>query len=173
MAIIIDTNCFSNVFSRSSIKHKEFEPVLNWIINGKGIMIYGGTKYKEELRKAPKYLRLINLLKELGKVYIGADEEIDEYQSIIEKLRDNSDFDDPHLPAIVIVTKCRIICTEDIRSIPYVTDRKYYPKNYDLPVYYTTSKNKNLLSDKYVDKTLKPLCKLNKKQIKVFENFKV
>jgi hypothetical protein len=162
MAIIIDANCIANVFSKKSAKHKDFKPVLNWILLGKGLMIFGGTQYKKELIKTAKYLPIIRLLKEVGKAIEGSAENIDEYQATVEKLRDNMDFDDPHLPAIVVVTKCRIICSEDTRSIPYVQDGKYYPNGFTTPVYYTSAKNKDLLTDIYVDKTLKPLCRLNK-----------
>ena len=54
MPIIVDTNCFANVFSRNATRHNEFEPVLNWILRGKGKLIYGGTKYKTELKKSYK-----------------------------------------------------------------------------------------------------------------------
>ncbi|MCX2680930.1 hypothetical protein OOZ15_13335 [Galbibacter sp. EGI 63066] len=162
MAIIIDTNSIANVFSPSSHKHTEFKPVLEWILTGKGIMIYGGTKYKKELSKTPKYLPIIRLLKDVGKVIEGCNENIDKLQKEIENKNDDTDFDDPHLPAIVVDTKCRIICSEDTRSINHVTNRKYYPNNFKLPVFYTSKVNSNLLQDKYVDKSLKPLCKLNK-----------
>lgn len=162
MAIIIDANCIANVFSKKSAKHEDFKPVLNWILLGKGIMIYGGTQYKKELKKTSKYLPIIRLLKDVGKVIEGSKEEIDKYQRKVEDLRDNQDFDDPHLPAIVVVTKCKIICSEDTRSISYVQNSKYYPKGFSPPVYYTSGKNKNILTDKYVDQSLKPLCKLNK-----------
>lgn len=162
MAIIIDANCIANVFSKKSANHEEFKPVLNWILLGKGLMIYGGSQYKKELAKTSKYLPIIRLLKDVGKAIEGCKEDIDKYQEKVEQLRDNMDFDDPHLPAIVVVTKCKIICSEDTRSIPYVQNGKYYPKSFTTPVYYTSSKNKDLLTDKYVDNSLKPLCKLNK-----------
>lgn len=162
MAIIIDANCVANVFSKKSAKHEDFKPVLNWILLGKGLMIYGGTQYKKELAKTAKYLPIIRLLKDVGKAIEGCKTDIDKYQQKVEDLRDNMDFDDPHLPAIVFVTKCRVICSEDTRSIPYVQDGKYYPNGFTTPVYYTSIKNKSLLTDKYVDKSLKPLCKLNK-----------
>ncbi|AEV31403.1 hypothetical protein Oweho_0383 [Owenweeksia hongkongensis DSM 17368] len=162
MAIIIDTNCIANVFSKKSDNHENFEPVLNWILHGKGLMIYGGTKYKQELSKTSKYLPIIRLLKEVGKAVEGCKEDIDKYQKKIEDLRDNKDFDDPHLPAIAIVTRCKLVCSEDTRSIAYVQNGKYYPKGFSTPVYYTSIKNKNLLTDKYIDNSLKPLCKLNK-----------
>lgn len=162
MAIIIDANCIANVFSKNNSKHSEFKPVLDWIIEGKGLMIIGGTKYQGELAKLSKFLTIIRLLKEIGKVYSGNCHNIDNYQLKVEALRDSLDFDDPHLPAIIIDTKCRIICSEDTRSIPYVTDSKYYPKGVKTPVYYTSARNKDLLCDSYVDTSLKPLCKMNK-----------
>jgi hypothetical protein len=162
MAVIIDANCIANVFSKKSAKHADFKPVLNWILLGKGLMIFGGSQYKRELAKTSKYLPIVRLLKEVGKAIEGSTIDIDKYQTIVENIRDDMDFDDPHLAAIVVVTKCRIICTEDCRSIPFVQDGKYYPKGFKTPVYYTSIKNKDLLTDKYVDSALKPLCKLNK-----------
>lgn len=162
MPIIIDTNCISTVFSKKSLRHKDFEPVLNWILYGKGIMVIGGTKYREELKKMPQYLKLIRLIKESGKLLTGNDEAIDRRQREIESLSNNPDFDDPHLPAIIADTKCRLICSVDTRSVPYVTDNKFYPKGIVIPSYYTSARNKNLLCDTYVDNSLKPLCKISK-----------
>ncbi|OYU97400.1 MAG: hypothetical protein CFE21_03660 [Bacteroidetes bacterium B1(2017)] len=162
MPIIIDTNCFANVFSRNSTKHNEFEPVLKWIIEGKGLIIYGGSKYKEELKRASKYLTLFRLLKEVGKVVNTLDTEIDKLQSNIERIKKEEAFNDVHLLAISVITKCRVICSEDTTSIQFVTSREYLPKGSVKPVYYTSKKNLNLLCDKYVDKSLKPLCKINK-----------
>lgn len=162
MPIIVDTNCFANVFSRTSAKHKDFQPVLSWVVEGKGIFIYGGTKYKEELKKAKKYLTIFRLLKEVGKAINKLDDEIDELQKIIESKKEKELFNDVHLLAISAITKCRIICSEDTTSIQFVTDKKYLPKGTEKPVYYTSIKNKNLLCDKYVDDSLKPLCKIKK-----------
>ncbi len=162
MPIIVDTNCFANVFSRTSAKHKDFEPVLSWVVEGKGLIIYGGTKYKRELKKAKKYLTIFRLLKEVGKVVYKLDDEIDELQNKIEAQKESSLFNDVHLLAISAVTKCRIICSEDTTSIPFVTDKKYLPKGTIKPVYYTSIKNKNLLCDKYVDDSLKPLCTIKR-----------
>lgn len=166
MPIIIDTNCFANVFSRSSAKHKDFEPVLKWIIEGRGILIYGGSKYKEELRKASRYLTLFRLLKEVGKAVNKFDNEIDRLQKSIEAKKVEQEFNDVHLLAISVVSRCMLICSEDTKSIKYVTSRKYLPKGSLKPVYYTSIKNVILLNDKYVDDSLKPLCKVNKRLAK-------
>lgn len=163
MPIIVDTNCFANVFSRNSARHNDFKPVLDWILYGKGLLVYGGTQYKNELKKANKYLAIFRFLKESGKVINGDDSKIDEIQSQIEKKNTDERFNDIHLVAISINTKCILICSEDTTSIKYVTNKKYFPKNTNKPVYYTSVSNKNLLCDNYVDDSLKPLYKIKKK----------
>lgn len=160
MPIIIDTNCVPTLFNRRSENFKELEPVLNWILKGKGVMIIGGTKYKEEISKLRNYLGIIRLLKEGGKLQEGDLNEIDNYQRKVERLNSDPDFDDPHLVAIVFVTKCKIICSADGRSVKHVTDAKYYPTNFRKPVYYMSSRNKDLLCDTYVDDSFKPLAKI-------------
>lgn len=61
MCIILDINILSSVFSQAAMKHREFEPVLKWITEGHGRVVYGGTKYKKELGKTP-YLKIFSLL---------------------------------------------------------------------------------------------------------------
>lgn len=163
MPIIIDANCIANVFDINCTRHAEFSPVREWIVSGKGKMVYGGTTYEDELRLLPKYLPIIRLLKESNKVIKGNKTEIDKYQFYVENKRSDPDFDDPHLVAISVVTKCLLICSEDTRSIKHVKDRKYYPKSFSkLPSYYTSSSNSNLLSDIYVHQIFKPLTTINK-----------
>lgn len=169
MPVIIDTNCIAQVFSKSSLNHKEFEPILNWILKGKGLMIMGGSKYKTELHKLHKYLKIIRYIKEAGKIYEGDCNLIDNYQKKVEEINTDPDFDDPHLVALAFITKCKIICSEDDRSIKHVTDSKYYPSGFRKPVYYKSSKNSDLLSEKYVDDCLKPLTKINKSKSIVIE----
>ncbi|WP_120489201.1 hypothetical protein [Bergeyella cardium] len=162
MAIIIDTNCFANVFDKKSANHQEYKPVLDWIVSGKGLLVYGGSKYIAELKKSPKYLPIFRLLKEVNKVIIGNTENIDKIQAEIESVWKDENFDDPHLVAIVIDTKCRLICSEDKRSIPFVRNQKLYPKGFQAPSYYTGSRNKDLLCDNYIHDDIKPLHKLKK-----------
>ncbi len=163
MPIIIDANCIANVFDINCVKHNEYSPVREWIVSGKGKMVYGGTKYEQELRSLSKYLPLIRYLKDINKVIKGDKVEIDKYQCYVESIKDNADFDDPHLVAISVVTKCLLICSEDTRSIKYVKDRKYYPKSFSkVPSYYTSSSNSNLLCDTYVHTIFKPLTTINK-----------
>ena len=85
MCVIVDTNCLASVFERKSEKHPQFAPVLEWIIYGKGKLIYGGSKYISELRKASKYFKIINQLKKKGKVICVDKERVDREQKRIEK----------------------------------------------------------------------------------------
>lgn len=165
MAIIIDTNCFARVFCRSNKEHADFAPVLDWIIEGNGIMVYGGTKYNNELNKCKKYIPFFNLLKTAKKTFKCNCAKVDELQAKYEGMINDPDFDDPHLPAIVLVSKCRLICSKDYRSIPFVTSRDMYPKRFHLPQYYSSAKDKKLLCDDMIDERLKKYChSLNKRQ---------
>ncbi|WP_333661533.1 hypothetical protein [Chishuiella changwenlii] len=169
MAIIIDTNCLANVFSKSSDKHNEFKPVLDWILKGKGFLIYGGSKYNEELKKTPKYLPILRLLKDVGKVHKGNDDNIDNIENSISKTNTSKLFNDIHILAICLDTKCNLVCSEDTTSIPFITDPKHFGKGNIRPNFYTSSRNKDILDDKYVNQCYKPLCKINKEIAKKIE----
>ena len=162
MAIILDTNCFANVFSRNSAKHNEFKPVLDWVVKGKGLFIYGGTQYISELSTCSQFLPIFRELRLVGKVLEIEKNKVDSRQEEIRTKIPDEEFDDKHLPAIIIESKCRLICSDDKRSIKYVTEPTLYPKGISKPKYYTGSSNANILCDDNIDKSLKPLCKLNK-----------
>ena len=135
-------------------------------------MIYGGSKYIEELGKT-KYAKLINLLKKQtgNKIYVLDKEKVDQRQKIVEEMITDLDFDDPHLPAIAEVGKCKLVCSEDIRSIKFVTLKELY-KDKTPPNYYTGKRNIDLLCDNYVTDTHKPLTKLTKKDQKIVEEIR-
>ncbi len=97
----------------------------------------GGTKYLKELRGAAKFLTIIRLLNDIGKVVQVNSVAVDKLQVVMEEKINNPDFDDPHLPAIVIVSKCQIICSKDHRAIGFVTKPNLYPNGIKAPVFYT------------------------------------
>lgn len=164
MCIIVDTNTFSLVFKANSNYTQDFRPVLDWVIGGKGKFVIGGTKYLDELKQNRKALSFLNIMRsKTNKVIILNKNKVDEWQIIIQQKKQDSDFDDPHLPAMVIVSRCLLICSLDKRSIEYVTSKSIYPKNIKVPKYYTGIHNVNLLCDKYIDKKYFPLDKLNKR----------
>lgn len=169
MAIILDTNCFSHVFCPKDVRHAEFRPVLEWVIKGNGFFVYGGKKYLHELKKAGRFIYIFSLLKELGKAIEIDPKKIDNYQERVMQKEKDPDFDDPHLPAIVAVSHCRLICSTDERSIKFVMRRDFYPKKFGLPKFYKGIANKSLLKDVNIPKQLhQKKKKIGKKQAEKF-----
>lgn len=147
MCIVIDTNSFASVFDSKSDDHYEFRPVLNWITNGKGKIVYGGTKYRDELRATKRYLRIFVELAKKRKVVEIPDEDIDLEQERIENLLRHRDFDDPHIVAIVSVSRCKLVCSKDSRAYPFIKDVSLYPRAGMRPRIYSGSNNSDLLCD--------------------------
>ncbi len=157
MCIVIDTNTFASVFDKSSKHHDEFKPVLDWIVYGKGKIVYGGKKYKQELRQARKYLSLFLELDKAKKIVTVGDDRVDEQQRDVQAVVEHRDFDDPHLIAIIIVSGCRLICSSDSRAYPFFKDGKLYPKHAQRPkIYSGHSSNIDLLCDENIVAVCKP-----------------
>ena len=94
MCIIIDTNILNEVFNPKNQNHLEFKPVYEWIINGKGKVVYGGTKYITEIPK--KYLEIFKLLKTVGKAHLVNSESVDIAAASATEKIEHPDFDDQH-----------------------------------------------------------------------------
>lgn len=171
MCVIVDANTLSSVFKDDAMKKQQFEPVLKWVLEGKGKFIIGGTKYLNELRKVKVASEFLSMLKmrTKDKVVMLDKEKVDKYQRIVEEKVNDPKFDDPHLPAMVITSNCMVICSLDARSIEYVTRHDLYPKGVDVPRYYTGVHNIDLLCDKYIHRRYKPLSKMKYSES---ENFK-
>lgn len=149
MGLIIDTNCLSHVFNKNDEKHPDFLPVYEWLMCGSGQLIYGGSRYLQELSMT-RYVKIFSLLRTYKKAMIYDCGSIDMLQKQIEQKISDPDFDDPHLPAIVIVSKCRVICSGDTRSIKFVKKKDLYPKGVRRPSFYTGINNTHLLKPCYV-----------------------
>lgn len=150
--VILDTNCFSHVFNRNDKRNSEFEPFLKWLCYGPGYLVYGGSKYLEELKKATRYTRLFQLLHNYNKADLYCSHSVDEEMERIIRFVDNPAFDDPHLAAIVVVSKCRVICTGDVRCVPFLKRKAIYAGKALCPKFYTSFKCADLLKPQYVGK---------------------
>lgn len=169
MCLIIDTNTFNSVFDKNNIHHDHFAPILNWIIEGEGKVIIGGTKYKNELKHAHKYLKIFGQLNRSRKLINLNDQIVDDYQKILEAMETHPDFDDPHLVAIAYTSRCKIICSLDKRAFPFLNRKDFYPNNSPRPKIYSSNKNINLLCRKYIANICEPCLKLNKNEISVLK----
>jgi predicted nucleic acid-binding protein len=172
MCIIIDTNSWAEVFDATAEKHTEFEPVYVWIAGEHGIgkMVCGGATYRNEIPK--KYLRIFKLFNDKRKTIMIADEVVDAKETELKAMLEHRDFDDPHIVALVCVSGCRLVCTQDDRAIPFITGKhkeakQFYPKKFVRPKIYRSSKNANLLVEKNIPKQYLPPERNTKKQSKV------
>jgi predicted nucleic acid-binding protein len=123
----------------------EFEPVLHWVTNGSGFVVYGGSKYKDELRNSERYLGIFNELKNKRKLKEVNHALVNEHQKIVEDLAKPKSFNDAHIIAIFRVSGCRLLCSNDKRSFSFIQDKRFYLKRQKIPSIYTNRSHKNLL----------------------------
>lgn len=147
MCVIIDSCSIPSVFNTGDPDHLQFKPVREWIMNGSGFMVYGGSRYIKELDKLSSYHKLIlSLSKDPSIVKRFSDEEIDACECNIASIIHDKEFNDKHIAAMASVSKCRVICTKDARSAKYLKDKRIYPKRQKTPKLYTSIANQDLLT---------------------------
>ena len=169
MCIIIDSCCFASVFEKRALDHSDFRPVLEWVVAGKGKIVYGGTKYRRELKRAKKYIFFIGELKRAGKTVELPSQIVDEIENETKQKISHRNFDDQHIVAMIIVSKCRLICTKDKRANPFIKEPSLYPKKFKVPKLYCSSRNANLLRDDYIIEICRPIKKGSKDLRQLFK----
>lgn len=169
MCVVIDTCSLSSVFEKRASDHNEFRPLLQWVVAGKGKIIYGGTKYINELKKAHKYIFILGQLQRAGKTINLPSKEVDVIEEEIEERTAGTSFNDQHLVAIVILSKCRIVCTKDKKSFPFLKNPHLYPGYSKKPRLYTAARNADLLSDNSIVDICRPSNKGSKDLKRYFD----
>jgi hypothetical protein len=151
MCLVIDTCCLAMVFQGDNRRHREFVPVLRWI-HGRGCMIYGGTKYNRELRAITDILGLvIELSKQRRTVQIPT-ATVDTIAAALKARFPERAFNDEHIVALVIASRCRVVCTDDTGAISYLrrTDVFQPYPNVKRPSIYRGARNGRLCCDRYI-----------------------
>jgi len=152
MCLVIDACCLAKVFDPTNRQHGEFVPVWEWISQGRGRMIYGGTKYVKEMNEVTKVLRLITELERRGRVWILPQKCVDILANEIRhKINDNR-LNDEHLIAIVIESRCHVVCTDDREAMPFLKRTALFA-DYKMKrprIYQRKMTHWHLCSDKYV-----------------------
>lgn len=146
MCIVIDVNRIPSVFNPNARDHHEFQPILKWLDRCKTKIVYGGTKYKDELSKMPNYFGVLSEMKKAGQVCEVDDDSVDAAQEEISRKTHHSNFNDQAIVAIVLVSRCRLICSNDKSSFPFLRLRSLYPKHSKPPSIYTGRGNVALLN---------------------------
>lgn len=162
MCIIVDTNVLPNVFKQSSSNHSQFKPVRDWIIEGKGKIVFGGTKYIDEIKGT--YLAFFLQLKKAGKAVFIPSNLIDAEQLVVEGMIVHPDFDDPHLVGLLRVSGCKLICSLDSRAFPYFRHSLFFTPASNRPRIYSTLSNSNLLCDRHIADVCKPCAPTTNQQ---------
>ena len=161
MCLIIDTCAIHSVFDKKSESHKDFRPILDWLTLKNGKLIVGGTKYNNEFhRSTKKYLNILAELKRNNKIIKLPTSEVDREQARVQELEPAQEFDDPHLIAIVRVSKCKLLCTHEERGMKYLTRADLYRPAATRPKIYKRREHERLLRD---SRLIATICKLKDK----------
>lgn len=120
MCLVIDICCLSMVFDERNEQHPRFISVLHWIADGKGRVIYGGTKYNSELREARKFVGVIAEFARSGKTIQIPDIDVDTIAAALKAKITDPKFNDEHLVALVIASRCCVVCTNDNVAIAFL-----------------------------------------------------
>ncbi|MCW3491544.1 hypothetical protein [Dethiobacter alkaliphilus] len=161
MCIVIDMNTLPSLFKKTSLEHEEFKPVRDWILEGKGKVVFGGSTYIKELSRT-SYLRIFRLLIDVRKAVVLPKGEVDNIEKEIIESREDDDFDDAHLMAIFIQSDCKLLCSKDARSYKYLKDSSMYPRGRRKPKIYSRRRNADLLTDRNIASICLPCIVLSK-----------
>lgn len=155
MCIIADPPTFIPIFKNTDPEYEKFSAVREWVQNGRGKFIMGGTTYQNELFAVRSILKILTELERRGKVKRTDTMTVDSEEAIVKELEPTQDFDDPHLVALVRASGCKVICIRDPRSHRFLRMAKFYKSKKDRPKLYTREKNINLLCNN----NIAPCCK--------------
>ena len=111
------------------------------------MVVYGGTRYKEELKRAQKYHRLFNEFRNARKIIEIDQTAVDDKEEEIAKRPQNAGFNDAHIVAILAVSGCRLLCSDDKRADKYIKNLTFYPKKSKRPKIYRGLRHECLLCD--------------------------
>jgi predicted nucleic acid-binding protein len=133
--MLIDTNLIAVFFNKNNERHGIYKPVLEWFMTGKAKIVTGGGRYyqREIKERLVSYVPILTELSRLNKTHWFPDKDVDELVTHIESLESDSDFDDPHIVALLCISKAKIFCSEDERAFKFVKDKKFYPKGQETP----------------------------------------
>lgn len=150
MCIVIDTNALAPVFNESCADHVQFSPIRDWIIDGDGFIVWGGSKYERELKKAVRYLRLFRLLKDSGKAVEVSKKLVNATEKSTKLKSKGTKCNDQHIISIFIVSGCRLLCSIDNSADKYIKNKTFYPKKHKIPSIYRGLNQKHLLVKKNI-----------------------
>jgi len=148
MCFVLDINSFHRVFNIRNADHCDFAPLLSWLYdNPRTSLVIGGTHYRKELSKLPKYLDKLVELKRARKLREICDKTVDAEEKRLRQAVKHRDFNDQHIIAIFCASGCLIFASHDKRADPFIKKKSLYPKGQKRPSIYRSAKHTLLLCD--------------------------
>lgn len=161
MCIIIDTNTLASVFVKTSANHVEFKPVFDWIVEGKGKVVYGGTRYQNELGKYRGVFAQLAIAKKAVKIN---NVEVDAEEANAMLKIQHPDFDDQHLVGLLVVSKCKLICSLDESAFRFFRHKLFFNPASRKPKIFRGRSNRDLLSDRNIAEVCRPCAATTNEQ---------
>ena len=121
---------------------------MDWVNSGKGRIIYGGEHYNRELRATNHYHGILTEMRRSRKAEEINGDSVDNVEREIINIINNENCDDTHIIAIVIVSRCRLICSKDKNSYIFLKDKSLYPNGCPIPKIYGSKTPKIILQNK-------------------------
>ena len=117
------------------------------------------TPRTKELLRMKGYFGLLSEMKRGGKALEIDKTTVDRVQEDVKRIVKHRNFNDQAIVAIVIVSGCRLICSKDTKSFPFLKSRAIYPKGVNRPSIYTGRRNIPLLINRHIVNSCGPCCK--------------
>jgi hypothetical protein len=161
MCLVIDVNAMGAVFDRENADHSNFKTIEEWVISGKAKLIFGGTKYREEIAKLSnrKYVGLFNQLRQMRKIVYADDGLVDTRTLEVGAMESATDFNDQHVVGLISTSAAKVLCTNDNPLIKYAKMSKFYPKHQKPPFIFTRTTRRGLVKDTLISPTCRPCRK--------------
>jgi len=126
----------------------EFSPINQWLHKReKARMVYGGTKYRQEMSVLRKYFGYLTELRRSNRIAEIDDKVVDSMEEDLTQKLPKASFDDAHIVAIFISSGCRVFCSKDKRADKFLKMRSLYPSGQKPPNIYRGRKHIQLLCD--------------------------
>jgi len=123
MCVILDTNRFSEALGKA--RDPRYVPLLEWVLSGRGLLVYGGTKYDTEIDGVQVARTFFAQRLRAGQAFLASKADVDAEEAKIAAMPHDSD--DEHILALARVTGARTVCTEDADLMSDFKNTKLVP----------------------------------------------
>ncbi len=113
MCVVVDADTFTYFSNPHSSRHGEFQPVIKWVRDSNSKYVYGGTTYEAQLRKQQDFLSFLTRMYQAGKTVVIDHQKVDQIEQAIRQTITGSSYDDHHIVAIVLISRCKLVCSMD------------------------------------------------------------